>query len=158
MLTAKKASFWRDRYEISADGGVVATWSGSFWRQGGDFALGGRGYRVRSSVWGRSFHMTDADGRTVAEASKVGRKRWTVEADGRVYQFRRTSFWSGDQELHDDAGRRGVIRRTGFWRTGVEADLPGLEPALQVFVLGVVITMWNAEQAAAAGASGGAGG
>lgn len=151
MLTARKASFWRNVYEIGVDDRVITTWSGSFWRSGGDFELDGESYRVRSSVTGRSFTMTDAGGRTVASASRVGRKRWTVDADGHLYHFRRTSFWSGDQELHDDAGRRGDIRRTGFWRTGVVADLPGLAPPVQVFVLGVVITMWNNEQAAAAG-------
>ncbi|MDP9793389.1 hypothetical protein J2S43_001901 [Catenuloplanes nepalensis] len=149
MLTARKSSFWRNRYDIGADGRVVTTWSSSFWRQGGDFELDGRPYRVRSSVMGRSFTMTDGGGNPVAEASRVGRKRWTVTAGGRTYHFRRTSFWSGDQELHDDAGHQGSIRRTGFWRTGVVADLPGLPPPVQVFVLGVVISMWNAEQAAA---------
>ncbi|GAB7039344.1 MULTISPECIES: LURP-one-related/scramblase family protein [Catenuloplanes] len=158
MLTARKTSLWRDQYEIGADGRVLTTWSNSFWRQGGDFTLDGRSYRVRGSIMGRTFTMTEDGGEPLAEAGRVGRKRWTVTAGGHTYHFRRASFWSGDQELHDDTGRRGSIRRTGFWRTGVVADLPGLPPPVQVFVLGVVISMWNAEQTAAAAGAGGAGG
>ncbi len=42
------------------------------------------------------------------------------------------------------------MRRTSAWRGDVAADLPGLPLPVQVFVLGVVITMWDAQAAAAA--------
>ena len=79
----------------------------------------------------------------------VGRKRWTVQAGGRTYHFERASMWNTAQELRNEAGPIGLIRRTSFWRGTVSADLPGLPPLVQIFVLGVVITMWDAQAAAA---------
>jgi len=46
----------------------------------------------------------------------------------------------------------GSVRRTSFWRGDVAADLPGLPLPVQIFVVGVVITMWE-QQAAASGGS-----
>lgn len=51
--------------------------------------------------------------------------------------------------LHGDT-RVGSIRKTSFWRGDVTVELPGLATALQLFALGVVISMWNARAAAAA--------
>jgi hypothetical protein len=150
MLSVTKTGFWATAYTITADGRELAVWDTSFWRSGGDFVLDGRAYRVRASGWGTTFTMTDDQDRTVATASRVGRKRWTVEAGGHTYHFRRVSVWSNSQELHDDAGRRGVVERSGFWQTTITADLPTLPPPVQVFVIGVVITMWNQQAAAAA--------
>jgi hypothetical protein len=150
MLTARKASVWRSRYQIDADGRAVATWDGSMWRSGGDFQLDGAGYRVRSNAWGTRYAMTAADGTPVASAERVGRKRWTVEAGGQVYRFQRASVWGNVQELHGDAGPVGSVRRTSTWRSDVSADLPGLPLPVQIFVVGVVITMWEAQSTVAA--------
>lgn len=152
MLKARRTSFWRSRYEITARGRVVATWDDAFWRSGGDFELDGQRYQVRGNVWGNRYGMTDAAGQRVAAADRVGRKRWTVEAGGETYHFQRASFFGNAQELHAGGRRVGSIRRTGFWRGDVVADLPGLPLPVQIFVLGVVITMWD-QQAAAAAAS-----
>jgi hypothetical protein len=47
----------------------------------------------------------------------------------------------------------GSVRRTSFWRREIVADLPGLPLPVQIFVLGVVITMWDAQAAAASSAA-----
>ncbi|MGI5213968.1 hypothetical protein [Plantactinospora sp. CA-290183] len=148
MLVARKTSFWRSRYEISVDGRTVATWDSSVWKSGGSFALDGGHYRVRGNAWGNRFGMVDADGVTVASADRVGRKRWTVEAGGRTYDFQRASLWSDEQELHTGGRRVGSVRRTSVWRGDIAAELPGLPLPVQIFVLGVVITMWNQQAAA----------
>jgi hypothetical protein len=150
MLTAKKTSAWRNRYAVSAGDRLVTTWDSRTWTSGGDFELDGRRYQVRGNTWGNRFTMVDDTGATVASADKVGHKRWTVEAGGQTYQFQQKSFWSGEQELHNAAGRVGSVRRTSAWRGDVAADLPGLPLPVQVFVLGVVITMWDTQAAAAA--------
>jgi hypothetical protein len=36
-----------------------------------------------------------------------------------------------------------------MWRGDAVADLPGLPPPVQVFVLAVVLSMWDAQAAAA---------
>jgi hypothetical protein len=148
MLTARKPSFWRRRYEILADGRVVAHWDSTFWKAGGDVELEGRLYQVRGNVWGSRFGMVDATGSPVASADRVGRRRWTVEAAGRTYDFQRASMWSYEQELRAGGVRVGSVNRTSVWRSDVVADLPGLPLPVQVFVLGVVITMWEAQASA----------
>ena len=51
----------------------------------------------------------------------------------------------------------GFVKRTSIWTSDAMADLPGLPVPVQIFVLTVVLTKWDAE-AAAAGAGGGGGG
>ncbi|WP_326557735.1 hypothetical protein [Micromonospora sp. NBC_01796] len=153
MLKAQKTSVWRSRYEISVDGRAVTTWDGAFWKSGGGFDLDGRHYEVRGKTWGSRFNLVDEGDRTVASAERVGRRRWTVGAGGRTHHFRRASFWGSEQELHAGGVRVGSVRRTSSLRGDIVADLPGLPLPVQIFVLGVVITMWNQQAAAASAAS-----
>lgn len=153
MLEARKASFWRGRYEIVVDGRMVATWDGAFWRSGGEFELQRQRYRVRGNAWGNRFNMIGPDERTVASADRVGRKRWTVQAGGQTYHFQRASPFSSTQELHAGGRRVGSVERTSLWRGNATADLPGLPLPVQIFVVGVVIAMWDQQAAAASGAS-----
>jgi len=46
----------------------------------------------------------------------------------------------------------GSVRKSSLWRGDGAVELPGLATALQLFVLGVVIMMWDASTAAAAAA------
>jgi hypothetical protein len=143
MLEARKVSVWSDRYAIRADGRQVAVWDGSLWTAGGRFELEGRRYRVRGNLWGSRYGMVDQDGVPVAVAKWVGRRRWTVEAAGRTYDFQRASLWREEQELRCDGRRLGSVKRTSIWRGDAVADLPGVPLPVQVFVLAVVLTMWD---------------
>lgn len=154
MLLAKKVSLLRQRYDISDSGLPLATWEGAMWRSGGTFELDGRRYEVRGNLWGSKYGMVTEDGTAVASADRVGRKRWTVEAHGQVFEFQRVSMWRREEALYSDGRRIGAVRRTGRWRRDTEADLPGLPLPVQVFVLVVVLTMWEAAAAAAAGGGG----
>lgn len=149
-MTVRRVSVWRNRYEVRAAGRVVTTWDGAFWRNGGAFTLDGLRYEVRGGAWGTRFTMLDPTGGTVATAERVGRKRWTVTAGGQVYAFHRASLWGHRQELRAGDRTVGVVRRVSAWRNDVDVDLPGVPLPLQVFVLGVVITMWDNQAAAAA--------
>ena len=148
MLEAKKASVWKNRYDIIADGRLLATWDASSWKAGGTVELGGRRYEVRANMWGSKYGMVDQDGTPIASADRVGRKNWTVEADGRTYEFHRASMWRQEEELHLEGRRVGSVRRKSMWRGDVVVDLPGLPPTVAVFVLAVVITMWDRAAAA----------
>jgi len=106
--------------------------------------------RRRGNAWGTRYSMVDAAGTEVASAERVGRKRWTVEAAGQTYHFQRASMWGNEQELHAGGVRVGSVKRTSVWRGDVAADLTELPLPVQIFVLGVVITMWDAQAAAAA--------
>jgi len=157
MLEARKVSVWKNRYDIIADGRRLAGWDVSAWRAGGTIKLDGRRYAVRGNMWGNKYGMVGEDGTPIASADRVGRKRWTVEADGRTYEFQRASLWRQEQELHCEGRRVGSIKRSHFWRPGAVAELPGLPLPVQAFVLAVVLTMWEQSAAAAGGAAGGGG-
>lgn len=149
MLQARKIGRWKNRYRITAAGTPVATWDGSIWKVGGELDLDGRRYRVRGNMWGTRYGMATEDGVAVAAADRVGRRRWTVEADGRTYEFRRASMWRQEEELQSGGQRVGSVKRTSMWRGDAVAELPGLPVPVQVFVLAVVLTMWDWESAAA---------
>lgn len=153
MLHAKKAGFWRGRYEITDDGRDLATWEPSFWRTGGTVELDGQRYEIRGNLRGSRFEMVTADGTAVAAADRVGRRSWTVDAGGRIFEFRRASIWRHEQLLLSDGRQIGSVARTSMWRGDATADLPGLPVPVQLFVLAVVLTMW-AQQSSAAGAAG----
>jgi hypothetical protein len=155
MLTATKPSLWRRRYDITVDGRPIARWESSWWRTGGAFELDGQRYEVRGNAVGSRFELTDPVDQPLASATRVGRKRWTVTAGDRTYQFRRASLWRGDQELLVGEQAVGSIRRTSVWRNSAVADLPGLPVPVQVFVLCVVLAMWDAAAAASSAAAGG---
>jgi hypothetical protein len=155
MLNAEKPSVWRSSYDISEDGRHIARWEPSWWKSGGAFKLDGLRYGVRGNAWGSRFDLIGPLGEPLASARRVGRKRWAVDADDRTYQFRRASIWRQDQELVLDGRAVGYVRRPSAWRSSAVADLPSLPLPVQVFVVCVVLAMWNAAAASAAGASGG---
>lgn len=141
MLTAERTGFWNAKYTLAQDGVPVTTWEPGWWTSGGGFELHGRTYSVRSNAWGGRYTMLDDSGAVAAEAERVGRRDWTVLAAGRTYTFRRPSVWSSDQHLVDGERTVGVIKRTSAWTTNLSADLPGLSLPVQVFVLGVQISL-----------------
>jgi len=150
VLEARRVSIWRNRYELTLDGRPLARWDGRTWRTGGRFALEGRRYEVRSNVWGNRFEMTDEFGMSVAAADRVGHKRWMVEASGRSYQFHRASPWRPEQVLVAGGRPVGSVRRASMWRRDAVAELPDLPLPAQVFVLVVILTVWDSSAAAAA--------
>jgi hypothetical protein len=150
MLIAERMGMFRGRYRMVADGREVAVWDPSWWRTGGDFEIDGHRFQVRAAGWGTKYRLLDAAGTEVALVERAGRKNWTVRADGRVYEFRRASRWRDQQELVVDGVRAGSIRRTSAWTGAVEADLPSLPLPIQVFVAGVQIARWQAQQSAVA--------
>jgi hypothetical protein len=150
MLQARKPSWWTNSYDILADSKLVTRWNRSAWRSGGSFELEGRQYTIRSNAWGTKYTMTSGTDRVIASAERVGRKNWTVQAGGHTYEFQRTSMWRQEQTLIRGGRATGVIKRTSSWRGDATADLPELDAPVQVFVLAVVLTMWDNTAAAAA--------
>ncbi|MFG1605888.1 hypothetical protein [Actinoplanes sp. NPDC049265] len=149
-LTATRPSFWKNDYELAVDGRVVTRWNAKFWRAGGSFELDGRTYEVRTNAWATRYEMTDQPtGVLMATAERVGRKRWTITADGRTYAFQRGSVWRLEQLLILDGHPAGSIRRPYLRPGTAEADLPGLPPHVQIFAFLVVLSGWDQASAAA---------
>jgi len=146
-MEARRISVWHGRYTVTDRGRQIAVWDSAVWRSGSEFELDGRRFQVRSNAWGSKHTMVDDAGAVVASADRVGRRRWTVEASGQTYHFRRKSFWSSEEELILGGTRVGSVRMASFWRGVVTAELPTLATAVQLFVLGVIISMWDAQAA-----------
>ncbi|QWF78589.1 hypothetical protein [Amycolatopsis sp. CA-230715] len=152
MLHAKRTSLSTRSYEITRDGRALTTFSpgGRKRLSGGCFPLGGTGYEVRSHRFTRVYELLDDGGSVVAATSRVGR-RWQLRAAGRVFHFRRNSFASREQSAFDEKGNPiGSLTSTGRGKPGATADLPGLEPELQVFALVVTLLRRQRKRAAAA--------
>lgn len=153
MLHARRSDGLRNHYDISADGTDLTTWNSRMWRKGGSFELAGKHFDVGGNLWGRTYGMATADGAEVATADRVGRRSWNVRVGKRSYDFRRGSFWRGDQVLLDATGTEiGSVRKIGIWGREAEADLPGLPLPVQVFAFAVVLSMWESQRQAAAAA------
>jgi hypothetical protein len=150
MLEARRAGAFSARYDIMLDGRPLTRWDGSWWRSGGAFTLDGQRYEVSSNLWGSEFTLSDQAGGVVASAGKLGRRNWALLAGGRTYQFRRASWWRQQEDLVLDDRPVGSVRSTSVWRGTAQADLPGLALPAQVFALAIVLTMWDAQNSAAA--------
>lgn len=72
-----------------------------------------------------------------------------MESDGRTYEFRRASLWRREEALYAGGERVGSVKRSSLWRSTATAELPGLPLPVQLFVLAVVLTMWDWSDAAA---------
>jgi hypothetical protein len=155
MLTARRAGILSTRYDITLDGRPLTRWDSATWRSGGSFTLDGRTFQVRSNFWGTEFTMTDDAGVTVAIAGKLSRRQWSIEIGGLRHDFRRPSWWRNHFDLVANGTAVGFVRRRSVWSHDVEAHLPTLSVAAQVFAVGVALTTWqNAETAAASTAGG----
>lgn len=106
------------KYAITRDGQLVTVVEG---RSGGQFRLDGTSYRIRRRLG--TYQLLAADGSIVASVHRPGTRRWSVESGSEVLRFRRTA--RHDHALIDEAGAVSANA----------ADLPGVEPRLQVFVL-----------------------
>jgi hypothetical protein len=131
-------SAWRERGEISADGQLAG-----FRRDGGRrFALDGPGGEL-----------------AVARKPSAWSGRWVVETGDREYELVKRSWLSRSFELRSGDQAVGSVHPKGVFSGKAAVHLPAeLPPAVQVFVVAVVLTLWRRESAAAgaAAASGGA--
>jgi hypothetical protein len=144
VLRASRAGVLSTRYEITRDDAPLCTWTPSAFLGGGSFVLDRRRYDVARGGWtGRRYRLLDDSGALVALADGVGRSYWTVEAGGVTHRFERPSLFRRDQVLVRDGEQVGAVRRTGAWSGEAEADLPGLEPPVQVFVVVSLLAVWT---------------
>jgi hypothetical protein len=147
VITARRLRLWDGRYDLLEDERRVATWEGAHWSTGGRFTLDGRSFTVRADLPGDRATLTEGGGRRVATATGIGRKSWTIEAEGTTYHFSRRAPWLHEETLNDRGRRLGSVRRTNLWRGDATADLPGIPRVVEVFAIAVALTRWEAEAA-----------
>ncbi|CAL9643736.1 MULTISPECIES: hypothetical protein [Streptomyces] len=154
MLHAKRIGLPAQEYEIVEDGRALTTFSLRRGRVGARFTLHGADHLVRTHRFSGVYELLDADGTAVATTDRVSRS-WNLTSSGRIVPFRQTAAAGREYTMLGDTGEPvGTIRRTGHLRTEATADLPGLDPLLQVFALVVVLLRRRRKRAAAAVRSG----
>ena len=147
VIQARKVSLWSGRYDILADGAQVGSWEKSGSATGGALQWEGRRYHVRASLSGGTASMSAPGGAQIARAHDVGRKRWTIDADGVTYAFHRAPPWRQEERLQVQGRAVGSVRRTSILRGDTAADLPGLPVPVALFALTLVLTVWDATAA-----------
>ena len=152
MLHARRQGAFRYSYVITEDGDVPVTTLSPTRRGDAELELDAVAYRLRlSGIVRRQALLEAPDGRPVAGADAIGRRRWSVTCGGRSYEFEKVGVFGNEQAHVVDGERVGSVRRTGFWRTGAEADLPELPRLGAVFTFAVALLAWQRDDAVASG-------
>ncbi|MFE7076688.1 hypothetical protein ACFU96_42020 [Streptomyces sp. NPDC057620] len=154
MLEIKRERAFGRAYQVLSEGVPVARWSARTWRSGGHVELAGEVFELRSSNWGRSFHMLagESGGPVRAEAHRSGR-RWHITDGEAEYELTRPSALRGKRQLIRGKSVLGEFRR-GRFGSGLMADLTDVPLPLQVFAGLVVLSLQQRQDAAAAASSG----
>lgn len=131
-------------YEIAENGRPVTELSG-FKRESCEFTVGGVAYRA-SRDGRKRFLLTGPNG-PVADASRETRREWSIKAaEGNLKLKPRWRRW----EVRRGAAV-GAIRPVGVFARYFTADLPaGVSLPVQVFVLFVVLMIFERQRAAGA--------
>ena len=160
MPTVRPHGAYNNGFELLDDAGrELGSFHGSAWRERGEIKVPGEiaGFRRDG---GRHF-VLDGRGGELAAAGKPSfwSGRWLLEAGGRTYELVKPSWLSRSIELRLDGEVVGSVQPKGVLSGKAAVDLPAeLPPAVQVFVVAVVLTLRRREEAAAgtAAAAGGA--
>lgn len=131
--------------------GTVGALAGSAWREGGRISAGGQEYEFHKDG-GRRFALVGPGGGELATAERTSlwTASWRVTAGGRTYEVSKPSMWRSRYEIRDGGQVTGALDRRGFLRTRAEVTLPpDLPPAIQVFLVAVVMIQWRRDSTAA---------
>lgn len=153
VLVAQRLDVWPRRYRFVFDDAVAEILAPSVaWRSGAGFALFDSRYfvddggtRLELKSWDKEelqhaeWSPQSVEPALLAEAERTGRARWAITGGGQAYELRRSGL-RPVRRLYAGAERVGSIRRQGKDAT---ADLPGLAPAFQAFVLIVALKGWD---------------
>jgi hypothetical protein len=152
MLRARRRGFFRREYEVYSDDAQVTVLTGAR-REGCEFTLPDAGYRVERDGRKR-FVLTGPNGRVAAADRQSGRE-WTIQTAGGNLTLAKPSIWRSGWEIRGTT--TGEIRQDGWFSRTYAADVPPDVPLpVAVFVLYVVLVIFERQAAASSAAAGGA--
>jgi hypothetical protein len=154
LLVQPQGSFRRGFDLLDPAGAVIGSFQGSPWREGGRIHAGGQEWEFRRERYRRLVLALPQGEYAAAERVSAWAGRWSLTAGGRSYELAKAAWYSRRYELRAGDAVVGTLRPRGLSSTKADVDLPAeLPPAVQVFVVAVVLTLWRREQASAAGAA-----
>jgi hypothetical protein len=147
-------SFKRGFDVVDERGSVVGAFEGSPWREGGRIRAGGQEWEFRRERYRRLVLALPQGEFAAADRVSAWSGRWELTTGGRTYELAKAAWYSQRYELRVGAAVVGELHPRGVFGNKADVALPPeLPPAVQVFVVAVVMTLWRREQSAAAGAS-----
>ncbi|WP_435131009.1 hypothetical protein [Actinacidiphila sp. bgisy144] len=149
MLEITQKHGWSRDHEIVLDGVAVGHWRRRGRRSGGPLELAGETSEFHVARWGRSYELRAAEG-VRASAHRAGRT-WEVVCDGAAYRLERVSRFRRPWRLVRQGRDLGTFTRIRPGR-GVTAELGSVPLPVQVFAGLVVLSLWQRQDAATAGA------
>lgn len=143
---------------VDASGAAVGSFVGSAWRERGRIRDGGQEWEFRRER-GRRFVLAGPTAEyAAADRLSLWTERWRVSTGGLAYELVTPSWWSRRYELRAGGHPVGRLDPKGMFGNKAHVELPAeLPPAVGVFVVAVVMTIWRRQGAAAGGAAAGAG-
>ena len=156
MLEVVPRSWVSRQFIVRNAEGTVADVNFAFWRERGRIKLGQDGFSVRREHAMRGRFLLEGPSGVVAEARKPSawRNWFVVEYDGRRFDLRKRSAWFREFLLLDGARQIGSVASQSAWTRRADARMPENWPfPVQLFVVWLVLAMWNREAAAAAAGS-----
>lgn len=155
MSRVRPHGSWRHGFDLLDEPGApVGSFEGSPWREGGRIRAGGQQWEFRRE---RSRRLVLAGPRgedAAADRVSAWSGRWRLSAGGRTYELAKAAWYSRRYQLRAGDAVAGELTPRGVFRSKADVTLPPeLPPAVQVFVVAVVMTLWRRDDAAAGGAA-----
>lgn len=159
MLEVRPRGSWRRGFDVlDGSGAVVGAFEGSAWREGGRIRAGGQEWEFRRERSRRLVLAGPQGDGAAADRVSVWSSRWQLSTGGRTYELVKRAWYSQRFQLRAGDLVVGELRPRGLSGRRAEVTLPPeLPPAVQVFVIAVVMTLWRRENSAAAGGAAAAG-
>ncbi len=159
MLDIEPVSWVSQRFIVRSSEGYAGEINFRFWREQGDMRLGHGDFEVRREKATSGRFLLHGPSGVVAEASKPSawRNFFLVDYNGMRFELRKASVWfrrflvvAGTKEI-------GSVAPHSMWTRRAEAKLPENWPLeVKLFVVWLVLAMWNREAGAAVAMAGAA--
>ena len=122
----------------------------SAWKEKGILTINGVAHRVYREGALHGDFLLERDGIVLARATKPSafRSVLVIRHDGRTYELARASLWRRRYVVRSGNDEIGSLSATSAWRRDAAVTLPEQWPLpLKVFVIWLVIILWNREYA-----------
>ncbi len=146
MLKVRPKSAFSQRYEILDGRKKLTTVNIGWWREAGEFQLGGEKYKIGRQGLGSGLFYVEQDGEVLASAEKPSalRNRFTVHHDGTRYELSRRSLLGRAFDLKRSGTSVGSMTATSAFTRSAKVNLPDELPApVQVFITWLVLVIWK---------------
>jgi hypothetical protein len=155
MVLVRPRGTWRRGFDVLDESGpVLGVFEGSPWRESGRIRAGGQEWEFRRERSRRLVLAGPLGEPAAADRTSLWSGRWRLSAGGRTYELAKPGWWSRRYQLRAGSAVVGELSQRGLFSSKADVSLPPeLPPAVQVFVIAVVMTLWRRENNAAAGAA-----